>query len=141
MDLPTRTIEKLHCYLPAVVLTELSRQPLEPHQQPGRLGTQRGYQPVERGLASLVAALQNSSQNLQCGQIRLFLQNPHHLFPEIRDRARSDLSLGSLRGIIDLQHRALFRDTLYRAQRDPTQTRYLSLRMARFQQNRHFMSF
>ena len=68
MHLLTGTIEEVHFHLPKVMLTELSRQPLEPHQRLGGLGAKRTDQRVECSLASSVAVLPNSSQNLQRGQ-------------------------------------------------------------------------
>jgi hypothetical protein len=103
MNLLTRTLEEVHFHLPKIVLAELPRETLEPHHRFGGPGTQRRYQPVERGLAALIARLSHPPQNLQCGQIRLLLQNPNHLFPEIANHAGSaDLSLGSFRDIIDM---------------------------------------
>jgi hypothetical protein len=69
------------------------------------------------------------------------LQNPDHLFPEIRHRAGpADLPLTSFRRVIHIHHWTLLRDALHRAQRDSGQSGHLRLRMASLQQNLDLMS-
>src|ERR1700730_12166261 len=52
MDPLTGAIAELHFHLPKIVLTELSGKTFEAHQRLHPLRTKRGYQRVERGLAS-----------------------------------------------------------------------------------------
>jgi hypothetical protein len=128
MDALAGTIEELHFHLPKIVLTELSREPFETNQWLRQLRTKGGYQRVERRLASLIARLPHSPQDLERRQVWHFLQNPNCLFPESRDRTGpANLPLGSLSGIIHMHHAFFLRDALYGTQGNPCQTGHLSL--------------
>jgi len=89
----------------------------------------------------LIAYLPNSPQNLLRSEVRRLLENPDYLFPEIRHCAwPADLSLGSLRDVINMHHCTLLRDALHGAQRNSRQPSHLSLLMASLQQNLDFVS-
>src|SRR5215469_334089 len=111
-------IAELHFHFPKIVLAELAGKTFEANQRFGLFPTQRGHQRVERRLAPSIPPFLNSPQNLQRGQSRRFLQNLDDLFPETHYRTGStDLSFPTLGPIIDVPHRALFGDALYRTQR------------------------
>jgi hypothetical protein len=65
MDALAGTIDELHFDLSKIMLTELPGQTLETNQRLGRLRAQRGDQRVQGRLASLIACLPHSPQNLQ----------------------------------------------------------------------------
>ena len=75
MDPLAAAIDKLHFYLPKIMLTELPGQTLETNQRLGRLRAERGHQCVQRSLASLIACFPHSPQNLPRRELGCVLQN------------------------------------------------------------------
>ena len=65
MDALARAIDELHFDLSEIMLAELPGQTLETNQRLRLLRAQRSHQRVQGSLASLIACLPHSPQNLQ----------------------------------------------------------------------------
>ena len=65
MDALAGPIDELHFDLAKIMLTELPGQTFETNQRLGQMRAERGDQRVEGSLASLIAGLPDSPQNLQ----------------------------------------------------------------------------
>src|SRR2546428_8160086 len=128
-------------HLSEVVLAEFSRQTLKTNQGLDLLRPQGGHQRVKCALAPRVARSPNSPQDFHGRQVGLLLQDLDDGFPEILDDARpANPPLYALGGIIDMDDRIFFRDTLDGAQRNSRQTGHLDLRVASLQQDFNFVS-
>src|SRR2546422_283924 len=99
-------------------------------------GRKEATRAVKCALAPRVARSPNSPQDFHGRQVGLLLQDLDDGFPEILDDARpANPPLSALGGIIDMDDRIFFRDTLDGAQRNSRQTGHLDLRVASLQQD------
>ena len=120
--------------LAEVVLTELTRQPLEADQGAHLLRPCLGNHGIKGGLAARVALAARAPQHLDRPQRRLLLQDRGHEFPETLDDAGPADRRGAPRpGVIDVRDVGLLGDSLDRSQRDPRLPGDLGPRVARLE--------
>jgi len=118
-------------HLAEVVLRELARQSLEPHQRRHLTGPQRLGQGVDRGLAAGVAGQAGSVQQLHRAQGRLVPQRLPQDLPEgLRLRRSTNVPFGPLRLVIDGLDRGLVLDPPYRPHRHSGQGGHFRQRVA-----------
>ena len=107
MDPPAGAIDELHFHLPEIVLTKLPGQTFETNQRLRRLRAKRGHQRVQGCLASLDSRPPELAAESPATLDPAFAaESPVTGFRKFADRAwPTDLSLSSLRRIIDMHHR------------------------------------
>jgi len=109
------------------VLRELTRQSLEAHQRPQLLARpDRRNELVERALATGVARIPRSAQQLHTSHIRLLGQLGHQQLSKRPGLPRpAHASALALRRAVERPHRRLSRDALHAALRDAGELHHL----------------
>jgi len=103
----------LHIHLAKVVLAEFTWQTFKSNQRFGILGTKRGYKGIKGRLSTRITIQPGPTKDLDRFQVRLFLQEVNHPFPEILDQAgpsnAAALVLGNIICLLDF---SFFRNSL-----------------------------
>jgi len=110
------SVHKAHIDPTEVVLRELARQPLEPNQRPGAVGTHRGDELIERGLPSRVASQSRPPEQLERHHLGFRCKKLRHEPPErLRLGRPTDCSPSPLERIVDRSDLGLLLHRSHRA--------------------------
>ena len=141
MDPLLAPVEVAHVDLAEVMLRELARQALEPHQGGDRPWTQSAHRLVQRRLRSIVAQAPQAVQNLDRLQLRLSREHVDDPVAILLDHARpSDAAHFRRRDVPEFFDPRLAHDPLHAAQRNPGLRCDPSQRLAPCSQHLHPMS-